>query len=173
MIVGHSEAHLLMTEYSRRAQEITAEINTGYHDHNELIALMTKLMRKAPGEGTYLFPPFYTDFGMNTTIGKDVFINSCCQFQDQGGITIGDGTLIGPKTVIATLNHGKKPEERTSLFPAPVKIGKNVWIGASVVILPGVTIGDNAIIGAGAVVVHDVPKDAIVAGVPAKVIGEI
>lgn len=120
-----------------------------------------------------MFPPFYTDCGLNITVGKSVFINSCCNFQDQGGIRIGDGSLIGHKVVLATLNHGLAPEDRGSLYPLPIVIGKNVWVGASATILPGVTIGDNAIIAAGAVVTKDVARNTIVAGVPAKVIKEI
>ena len=117
-----------------------------------------------------LFPPFYTDCGKNITVGKNVFINSGCKFQDQGGITIGDGTLIGHNVVLATLNHGIAPEERHDLFPAPIHIGKNVWIGANAVVLPGVAIGDHAVIAAGAVVTKDVPANAVVGGIPAKVI---
>ena len=117
-----------------------------------------------------MFPPFYTDCGKNITVGKNVFINSGCRFQDQGGITIGDGTLIGHNVVLATLNHGIAPDERHDLFPAPIHIGKNVWIGANATVLPGVTIGDNAVIAAAAVVTKDVPANVVVSGVPAKVI---
>lgn len=120
-----------------------------------------------------MFPPFYTDCGKNLTLGKNVFINACCQFQDQGGVTIGDGTLVGPKTVIATLNHHQDPCKRANLIPKPVTIGRNVWIGANVTILPGVTIGDGAIIAAGAVVSKDVESNTVVGGVPAKLIKTI
>lgn len=96
-----------------------------------------------------MFPPFYTDCGKNIAVGKNVFINSGCRFQDQGGISIGDGTLIGHNVVLATLNHGIAPGERHDLFPASIHIGKNVWIGANATVLPGVTIGDNAVIAAG------------------------
>jgi acetyltransferase-like isoleucine patch superfamily enzyme len=102
-----------------------------------------------------------------------VFINSCCCFQDQGGIIIGDNTFIGYRVTLATLNHGILPQDRVSLYPAPISVGNKVWIGAGVIVLPGVTIGDNAIIAAGAVVTTDVPADTIVGGVPAKVIKKI
>lgn len=75
-----------------------------------------------------LFPPFYTDCGKNIHLGKGVFINAGCKFQDQGGIFISDGALIGHNTVLATLNHGLLPEERHDLIPKPIHIGKNVWI---------------------------------------------
>ena len=105
--------------------------------------------------------------------GKRVFINAGCQFQDQGGIEIGDDVLIGPQTIIATLNHDPVPEKRGGMIPKPVKIGDKVWLGARVTICPGVTIGEGAIVGAGAVVTKDVPPRTVVAGVPAKVIKTI
>jgi acetyltransferase-like isoleucine patch superfamily enzyme len=115
-----------------------------------------------------LFPPFNTDCGKNLTIGKRVFINSGCKFQDQGGISISDDVLIGHNVVIATLNHSFDPEHRGDLAPRPVKIGNKVWIGANATILPGIKIGDGAIIAAGAVVTNDVAPLTVVGGVPAK-----
>ena len=106
-------------------------------------------------------------------IGKRVFINAGCKFQDQGGITIGDDVLIGHNCVIATLNHSMQPERRADMIPAPVKIGDKVWIGANVTILQGVTIGEGAVIAAGAVVNKDVPARTVVGGVPAKIIKKI
>ena len=120
-----------------------------------------------------MFPPFYTDCGKNIKIGKNVFINACCRFQDQGGIEIGDGSLIGHNTTIATLNHDFNPAKRQNLTPSPVKIGKNVWIGSDCTILPGVEIGDGAIIGAGSVVTKSIPTNAVAVGNPARVIKEI
>ena len=119
-----------------------------------------------------LFPPFYSEFGKNLTLGKDVFINIGCRFQDTGGITIGDGSLIGHGSTLTTLNHSVDPDRRADMIPAPIVIGRQVWLGASVTVVPGVTIGDGAIVGAGAVVTRDVPANAIVAGVPAKLVRE-
>ena len=159
-----------MRYYSREAQKITLEINTQWHDVAELSELFSKLIGKPVGEGFGLFPPFYTDFGKNITIGKNVFINADCKFQDQGGITIDDGALIGHGVVLATLNHDFAPEKRQQLHPAPIHIGKKVWIGANATVCSGVTIGDNAIVAAGAVVNKDVPANAVVGGVPARFI---
>jgi acetyltransferase-like isoleucine patch superfamily enzyme len=117
-----------------------------------------------------VFPPFYSEFGKNLTLGKDVFINSGCRFQDTGGITIGDGSLIGHGSTLTTLNHGIDPDRRADMIPLPVTIGRKVWLGAAVTIVPGVTIGDGAIVGAGSVVTKDVPANTIVGGVPAKLI---
>ena len=172
-VIAGSEVHLKMTELSNEAMKITSELNNSYHTPEEIKVLMEKLTGREFSEGTYMFPPFYTDCGKNLKIGRNVFINSCCQFQDQGGITIGDGTLIGPKTVIATLNHHQNPNKRANLIPKPVKIGKNVWIGANATILPGVTIGDGAVIAAGALVSKDVEANTVVGGVPAKLIKRI
>lgn len=172
-VIARSEVHQYMTYLSNEAMKITAVLNNAYHTPEEISALMEKLTgRPFPG-GAYMFPPFYTDCGKNLKLGKNVFINAGCQFQDQGGITIGEGTLVGPKTVIATLNHHQNPAKRANLIPKPVVIGKNVWIGANVTILPGVTIGDGAIIAAGAVVNKDVEANTIVGGVPAKYIKSI
>jgi acetyltransferase-like isoleucine patch superfamily enzyme len=112
--------------------------------------------------------------GKNLTLGPGVFINPGCRFQDTGGITIGDGTLIGHGSTLTTLNHHLDPDRRADMMPAPIHIGRKVWLGAAVTVIPGVTIGDGAIIGAGAgagaVITQDVPANAIVAGVPAKLI---
>ena len=172
--IGESqEAIDLMRFYSREAQKITMQINTAYHEPEELQKLFSELIGKPVDETFGLFPPFYTDFGKNITIGKNVFINAGCKFQDQGGIFIGDGALIGHGVVLATLNHDMDPEKRQALHPAPIHIGKRVWIGANATICSGVTIGDNAVVAAGAVVVKDVPANTVVGGVPAKIIKEI
>ena len=166
----NQEAIDLMRYYSRQAQKITMEINTKYHEPEELQALFSELIGKQVDERFGLFPPCYTDFGKNITIGSNVFINAGCKFQDQGGIFIDEGALIGHGVVLATLNHDMDPEKRQMLHPAPIHIGKGVWIGANATVCSGVTIGDHAVVAAGAVVVKDVPADTVVGGVPAKVI---
>ena len=172
-VKGGSEAHQFMHGVSQEALRITAEINGSYHEPAQLRALFSELTGRPVDESFGLFPPFYTDCGKNIHIGKNVFINMGCKFQDQGGIFIGDGALIGHNVVLATLNHAASPKDRGSMIPAPIRIGKNVWVGANGVILPGVTIGDGAIVAAGAVVNRDVPENTVVGGVPAKVIRTI
>ena len=162
-----------MRFYSREAQKITMEINTKYHEPEELAELFSRLIGKPVGDGFGLFPPFYTDFGKNITIGNNVFINAGCKFQDQGGIFIGDGALIGHNVVLATLNHDLDPAKRQQLHPGRIIIGKGVWIGANATVTAGVTVGDNAVIAAGAVVNKDVEANTVVGGVPAWKIKEI
>lgn len=172
-VSGGSEAHLFMHTASQEALRITAELNGRYHEPEELRALFSQLIGQPVDETFGLFPPFYTDCGKNITVGKNVFINSGCCFQDQGGITIGDGALIGHQVVLATLNHDLNPERRKSMKAAPIVIGKNVWIGAHATVLAGVCIGDNAVIAAGAVVTKDVPPMTVVAGIPAKTVKSV
>lgn len=169
-IPAGSPIHKKMHELSQEAIRITMEINNAYHNHDEIVKLMSELTDRKIDESFGLFPPFYTDCGKNIQIGKRVFINSGCKFQDQGGIIIGDDVLIGHNCVIATLNHALDPEKRADMIPAPVKICDKVWIGANVTILQGVTIGMGAIIAAGAVVNKNVPPLTVVGGIPAKII---
>ena len=164
-----SEAHQCMHVLAQEALRLTARLNSGYRTPEEIRAIMSELTGKPIDESFALFPPFYTDCGKNLTIGKRVFFNSGCRFQDQGGITIGDGALIGHNVVLATINHAFDPAHRGDNIPSPIVIGKNVWIGANATVLPGVTIGDGAIVAAGAVVTKDVPENTVVGGVPARV----
>lgn len=166
-IVVGSPAHAVLVTLSNEALRTTAELNGSYHEPEEVRALFSKLTAKDVDETCFMFPPFYTDFGQNITFGKNVFLNTGCTFQDLGGITIGDASQIGQNVTLCTLNHGLAPEMRNTIYPKPIHIGKNVWIGANALVLPGVTIGDNAVIAAGAVVTKDVPADTVVGGNPA------
>ena len=172
-IAARSPAHRRMHELSEEARRITCALNGGYRTAEEVRALFSQLIGKPVDESFCLFPPFYTDCGKNIKLGRNVFINSGCHFQDQGGIEIGDGALIGHGVVLATLDHGLLPEERHDLKPGRITIGKNVWIGSNSTVLRGVTIGDNAVVAAGAVVTKDVPANTIVGGAPARVLREI
>ena len=123
-----SEPHLFMHRASQEALRLTAEINGSYHTPEELRGLFSQLTGRPVDESFALFPPFYTDCGKNIHVGRHVFINMGCKFQDQGGIFIDDGALIGHNVVLATLNHALQPERRHDMLPAPIHIGKQVWI---------------------------------------------
>ena len=172
-IPAGSELHLAFHAFSQEALKITAKLNGQYHTPDEVRQMMAELTASDIDESFGIFPPFYTDCGKNIKIGKRVFINAGCQFQDQGGIEIGDDVLIGPQTIIATLNHDPNPEKRGGMIPKQVKIGNKVWLGARVTICPGVKIGEGAIVGAGAVVTKDVPPRTVVAGVPARILHNV
>lgn len=167
------EKELTACDLFQEAIKITMEMNNSYHTLEELREIMSRLIGKKVDDTFRLFPPFYTDFGKNISIGKDVFINSGCHFQDQGGITIGDGSLIGHNVVLATINHDLLPGQKRKNHYAPITIGSNVWIGSNAVILPGITIGEWAVVAAGAVVTKDVPPYTVVGGTPAKIIRRV
>ncbi len=168
-----SALHEGMHGLAERALRLCSELNSAYHEPEARRRIFSELIGKEVEPGFRIFPPFYTECGQNISVGKNVFINCCCHFQDQGGIYIGDGALIGSHVVLATINHGLAPSERADNFPASIRICRNVWVGAHVTVLPGVTIHDNAVVAAGAVVTKDVPANVVVAGVPAKTVKTI
>lgn len=172
-IAGGSPLHEVMHRSSQEALRITAELNGRYHEPEEVRELLRELTGAPIDDTVTMFPPFHTDFGKNTVVGRRVFINSGCSFQDQGGITIGDGSLIGHNTVMATLNHDISPDRRADMHPAPIVIGDNVWIGSNATVLPGVTIGDHSVVAAASVVTKDVPARSVVVGSPARVVRSI
>lgn len=165
--------HRLMNEMSEEARRVTFRLNSAWHSQEEIRALLGELFGRPVPDTLRVFPPFYSDFGKNIHVGEHVFINACCHFQDHGGVTLGDGCQIGHNVVFATLNHGLEPADRGTTYPAPIVLGRNVWVGSNATILQGVTIGDNAVVAAGAVVSRDVPANTIVGGVPARIIKRI
>ena len=169
-VIAGSEASLKMHDLAQKAMKITYFINNKYNTPADVRKWMSILIGQELDEGFGLFPPFYTDCGRNIHLEKNVFINSGCHFQDQGGIFIGEGTFIGHNVILATLNHDMNPYTRADIHPKPIHIGKRVWIGSGAIVLPGVTIGDNSVIGAGSVVTKDVPADCVYGGNPAKFI---
>lgn len=166
MLAFGTRLHSIMDRISGETLAQIAELNRGgVVARSEDIAAIT---RTPVGENLKVFLPVYSDFGKNLHIGDRVFINSCCHFQDQGGVWIGDESQIGNGVEFATLNHDLDPDRRKDLCARPIVIGKRVWIGSHATILGGVTIGDGAVVAAGAVVTKDVPPRTVVAGVPAK-----
>lgn len=172
-VEAHSEVHKFMGQLAQEALRLTNKLNSTYRTPEEIREIFSEIIGKPVDESFSMFPPFYTDGGKNIAIGKNVFINSGCRFQDQGGITIEDGVLIGHNVVLATLNHNMLPEKRRNLIPGAIHIGKGVWIGSNATILPGVSIGDGAIVAAGAVVTKDVEANTVVGGNPARFIRKI
>ena len=167
------EIHRFMDEMSNEARRVTFRLNAAYHTPDEVRGLLSELFGYEVPQSLRVFPPLYADFGKNITVGENVFINACCHFQDHGGVSIGDGCQIGHNVVFATLDHGTAPEDRGAMYPAPIRLGKNVWVGSNSTILRGVTVGDNAIIAAGSVVTKDVAANTVVGGVPARHIRDI
>lgn len=124
-----------------------------------------------PVDGTTtIFAPFHTNLGKFIKLGKHVFINHACSFLDMGGITLEDHVLLGPRVNLVTENHPLDPATRRGMLCKSILIKRNAWIGAGATILPGVTVGENAVVAAGAVVSKDVPDNTVVGGVPAKVL---
>jgi acetyltransferase-like isoleucine patch superfamily enzyme len=151
---------------------LSAALNTATDIH-QIREQLSEIIGSKIDDSTTVFVPFHTNFGKHTTLGKNVFINHGCSFLDLGGITIEDDVLIGPKVSLITENHPVDPTNRKSLDLAKIVIKKNAWIGVGAIILPGVTVGLNSIVAAGAVVTKDVPDNTIVGGVPATFIKKI
>ncbi len=139
----------------------------------EIRNYLSKITGNEVDESVDVFTPLYINYGRHTKIGKNVFINFGCTFLDLGGITIEDNVLIAPNVSLLSEGHPVSPSERHSLMVGHIHIKKNAWIGAGAIILQGVTIGENSIVAAGAVVATNVPDNAIVGGTPAKVIKKI
>jgi len=145
--------------------------DTSADQYEEKMKILKKLVPNG-GDGLYIEPPFYCDYGSNIITGEKVYFNFNCVVLDGMRITIGNRALFGPNVQIYTACHPIDYEERAAglEFSRPIIIGDDVWVGGSAVICPGVTIGDRCIIGAGSVVTKDIPSDTVAAGNPCKVI---
>lgn len=142
-------------------------------DPDEVRQLLGQITGSEIDPSTTIFTPLHINYGKHIRIGKNVFINFDCVFLDLGGIIIEDNVLIAPKVSLLSEAHPVAPGARAALVTAPIHIKKNAWIGAGATILKGVTIGENAIVAAGAVVTNDVPDHVIVGGIPARVLQTI
>ncbi|SFH06220.1 sugar O-acetyltransferase [Pedobacter insulae] len=161
-----------MREASYKTKELLVQMNNAT-DPADIRKLLSQITGAEIDESLAIFTPLYINYGKHTKIGKNVFINFDCTFLDLGGITIEDGVLIAPKVSLLSEGHPLDPENRQALMVGHIHIKKNAWIGANATILPGVTIGENAIVAAGAVVSKDIPDNTIVGGIPAKIIKSI
>lgn len=159
-------------EVVARAQRLSPALNASA-TIDEMRERLSEIIESKIDKSTIVFVPFYTNFGKHIKLGKNIFINHACTFLDLGGITIEDDVQIGPKVNLITENHPVDPSKRKYLDLKPIVIKRNVWIGAAATILPGVTIGENSIVAAGAVVNRDVPANTIVGGIPARIIRSI
>lgn len=157
-------------EVVSRTIRLCVQMNATATDVDEVRSQLSEIIGSRIDVSTAIFPPFYTNFGQSIRMGKNVFINHACSFLDIGGITIEDDVLIGPRVNLTSENHPLDPGNRQTLIPKPIVIKRNAWIGAGATILPGVTVGENSIVAAGAVVSRDVPPNTIVGGIPAKFI---
>jgi maltose O-acetyltransferase len=161
-----------LTNERLRARLLLKALNDSPEDQVALRNRIVKELIPNAGAGLWLQPPFYCDYGFNMVVGEKVFFNFNCVVLDVTHVTIGNRTLFGPNVQIYTATHPMHYQERASglEYAKPVRIGEDVWIGGSVVICPGVTIGDRSVIGAGSVVTKDIPADVFAAGNPCKVI---
>lgn len=159
-------------EVVARAQRLSPALNAST-SMDEMRERLSELIESEIDKSTTVFVPFHTNFGKHIKLGKNVFINHACSFLDLGGITIEDDVLIGPRVNLITENHPVDPTKRKFLDLKGIVIKQNAWIGAGATILPGVTVGENSIVAAGAVVNKNVPPNTIVGGIPAKILKTI
>jgi acetyltransferase-like isoleucine patch superfamily enzyme len=167
----HSPEFTAMSERVIAAMTLTSRLNaTPFDDEVAKAELFEQILGRPLPERTTIYPPFYSDHGLNLDLGERVFINQGCTFLDYAGITIGDRTMVAPNCTFITLGHPVDPEERRVwLTGAPIVVEENVWIGAGATILPGVTIGKDSVVAAGAVVAEDVPASSLVASPKATI----
>ncbi|MGW5920075.1 DapH/DapD/GlmU-related protein [Nocardia fluminea] len=160
-----------MHERVLQVSALTSRLNAvAFDDEAARASLLAQILGRPLPAGLTIYPPFYTDHGLNLHLAERVFINQGCTFLDYAGIRLGRGVMVGPKATFITMGHPVGPEERRRfLTGAPIDVADNVWIGAGAMILPGVSIGRDAVIAAGAVVADDVPASSLVSGSKATV----
>lgn len=159
-----------ITATALKNQDILQQLNSRPASQREIRHVLNDVTGQKIDDSVEIRLPIRSDYGANLKIGKQVFINSGAMFTDLGGIELEDKVLVGPNVTIISVNHSLDPEKRHGVELKAVLIKENAWLGANATILPGVTVGENAVVAAGAVVSKDVPANTVVAGVPAKVI---
>ncbi|KAA2219766.1 DapH/DapD/GlmU-related protein [Maribacter flavus] len=162
----------VIREMVNRTKKLSNQLNRADHV-DDIRSILGEIIGKKVDDSTTLFTPFYTNIGINITLGNNVFINHACSFLDLGGIEIKDDVMIGPRVNITSENHPTEIATRKSMVPGKVLIEENVWIGAGATILPGVRIGRNSVVAAGALVNKNVPPNTVVGGIPAKILKKL
>ncbi|MFY1597305.1 DapH/DapD/GlmU-related protein [Micromonospora sp. WMMD737] len=167
----HSPEFQAMAERVLRVTELTSRLNVlPFEDEAGKAKLFAQILGRPLPKRVTIYPPFYTDHGLRLDLAERVFVNQNCTFLDYAGIRLGQGVMVGPKATFITVGHPVDPEERRGwLSGGPIDVAENVWIGAGATILPGVSIGRDAVVAAGAVVAEDVPPASLVTGGKATV----
>jgi len=167
----HSPEFQAMAARVLRATALTSRLNVlPFDDEDGKRALLEELLGRPLPDRVTVYPPFYTDHGLGLELSERVFINQNCTFEDYAGIRLGEGVMVGPKATFITVGHPVDPEDRhLHLTGGPIDVAENVWIGAGATILPGVTIGRDSVVAAGAIVADDVPPATLVAGPKATI----
>jgi maltose O-acetyltransferase len=160
---------------SLRSRTLTRRFNDSDPGDPQARRAVLRELLGALGEGTEIRPPLRCDYGYQTHVGARTFINFGVVLLDVATITIGDDVQVGPNVQLLTATHPVEPEPRRAKFEAarPIVVGDNVWLGGGVIVCPGVTIGENTVVGAGAVVIRDLPPNVVAAGNPARVIRQL
>jgi len=161
-----------MSERVLEVTALTSRLNAlPFDDEAGKAALFEQILGRPLPPRTTIYPPFFTDHGLNLDLAERVFVNQNCTFLDFAGIRLGAGTMVAPQVTFITMGHPVDPQERRHFVTgAPIDVAENVWIGAGATILPGVTIGRDAVVAAGTVVADDVPERSLVAGPKGTVI---
>jgi len=164
-----------LVQERQRARELCRSLNESHASEQELRSRIFGELFGKIGEGLWIEPPFHCDYGVNITLGSQVYFNFNCVVLDPAPITIGSHVLFGPAVQLCTAAHPIRASERRTgrEFARPIEIGPDVWVGAGAIICPGVHIGSRSVIGAGSVVTRDIPADVIASGNPCRVVREI
>ena len=164
-----------LTAERRRARELCKSLNDSHAGEQELRERVLRELFGRAGNAVWIEPPFYCDYGINITLGSKVFFNFNCVILDPAPVIIGSNVLFGPAVQVYTANHPISASERRSgrEFALPVEIGSDVWVGGGSIICPGVRIGAQSVIGAGSVVIRDLPENVFAAGNPCRVIRQL
>ncbi|MGW8374903.1 DapH/DapD/GlmU-related protein [Streptomyces sp. ODS28] len=167
----HGPEFQAMADRVLEVTALTSRLNAlPFDDEDGKAALLEQILGRPVPARTTIYPPFYTDHGLHLDLAERVFINQNCTFLDYAGIRLGERVMVGPKATFITSGHPVDPEERRLyLTGGPIDVAENVWIGAGATILPGVSIGRDAVVAAGAVVAEDVPAASLVTGGKASV----